>query len=751
MIHRIATHHRVLAALVALAVAALGATPSPSAAYPGAPWFEPGTVYDENFPDPSVFYEGGTYYAYAGNTGGVYLPAMTSTDLTTWRARSAYQPVPYPDPVVDPFFNDALVAAPSWATTVDPSHNHLRKEVRAPGVARIGGGYVAFTTVRVAPGSPGRFCISVATASSPLGPFVDNSAGPLVCDPDPVGSIDPEPFVDADGTPYLLWKSEGVPGSTPTRIWVRQLTATGTSFAPGSGAVELLATAQPWEGNVIENPSMIRYQDRYYLFYSGNEWQSGAYATGYAACAGPLGPCARELSGPLLASSGDQLGPGGADAFVDADGRLRLAYHAWNAPYTSYPAYPQCEGAGTCETQGQRRMHVVEVSVGSDGALQLGSASAGLAAFEAQTPTRLFDTRYGPGPLGKLAPGQTLDVQVVGEAGVPSSGVSAVVLNLTATEASGDGFVTAFPSGQVPPLASNLNLVAGQTAPNLVVVPIGSGGRVSFYSQSGTHLLADVLGWFELAETARAGRFVPLDPERLVDSRDVGGPVGPGETLRVQVGGEAGVPSSGVSAVVVNLTATEALAEGFVTAWPAGQDRPLASSLNLAGPGDETANLVVVPLGVDGAINLFTQRGTHLLADVAGYFTDETASSSGSGLFVAVPPRRVGDTRSGPGPLGYVARRGSITLSVAGAGGIPDDGSAAAAVVNLTATEAGGAGYVTAWPAGTALPLASNVNLRHPHETRPNAAFVKLGGGAIGLYSHSGAHLVVDAAGYFTS
>ncbi len=354
--------------LVALLTLLAVASAAPAGAYAGAPWFKPSTAYTENFPDPSVLVSGGKYYAYATTTGGAYLPAMSSTDARTWIARPAYDPgAPLNK---DPYFNDALPYPASWAPDAPNTSGRLKKDMWAPGVAAIGGRFVAFYAVRVS-FERERFCLSVATASNPLGPFTDSSSGPLWCDSDPNGSIDPQPFVDADGVPYLLWKSEGVPGSVPTRLWSRQLDAAGTGFAPGTAPVEILRTTQAWEGSVIENPSMVRHQGRLFLFYSGNEHRSASYATGYAECASPVGPCTKSPTNPVLASRDGKLGPGGPSAFVANDGQLLLAYHWWNAPYTDYPAYPQCQQTGTCATQGQRRMSVEPVRLTSTG-LQVG-------------------------------------------------------------------------------------------------------------------------------------------------------------------------------------------------------------------------------------------------------------------------------------------------------------------------------------------------------------------------------------------
>ncbi|MGI8807221.1 MAG: hypothetical protein ACR2KK_05180 [Acidimicrobiales bacterium] len=115
--------------------------------------------------------------------------------------------------------------------------------------------------------------------------------------------------------------------------------------------------------------------------------------------------------------------------------------------------------------------------------------------FIALAPSRVLDTRAGAGT--PLAPGATLAVQVTGRGGVPARGVSAVVLNVTVTEPSAGGFLTAWPGGGARPLASNLNFVAGQTVPNLVVVKVGATGQVDLLNNRGTtHVVADVAGWF---------------------------------------------------------------------------------------------------------------------------------------------------------------------------------------------------------------------------------------------------------------
>lgn len=244
----------------------------------------------------------------------------------------------------------------------------------APGVEKIGGTYNAYYSLLQS--APDRFCISVATSSSPQGPFTDRTTEPLVCDGDSPGSIDPAPFVDPDtGIAYLTWASEGPGSDPPTKLWSRQLTADGLSFTPGSTARELTRSTQAWEGKMIENPSMVRHQGTVYLLYSANDWWTQDYAIGYAVCESPLGPCAKPSGAALLASDGVRQGPGGPSAFLEADGRLQMAFHHWTAPHVGYPADPNCDASGHCTSQGQRRLAVTELHAGPAG-LAVGPAPA---------------------------------------------------------------------------------------------------------------------------------------------------------------------------------------------------------------------------------------------------------------------------------------------------------------------------------------------------------------------------------------
>ncbi|GGF31810.1 beta-xylosidase [Marmoricola endophyticus] len=331
---------RLLAALATVvAGAALVVLPGsqPAVGAGGVPQVS-GARYVGDFPDPSVVRAGNTYYAYATNTSNLNLPTVKSTDLKTWAA-----------------VGDALPRAVGWARSVRIGGRTVSR-TWAPDVAWVRDHFVAAYAVPVSGGSKPKRCLTLATSSSAAGPFTDSSSGPLVC-PSDQGAIDPQVYV-AGRTPYLLWKTEGVVGRAPTRLWSRRLDAEGTGFADGSSATELLHTELSWEGNVIENPAMIRVNGLTYLFYSANEYRAADYAVGYAVCRGPSGPCERPSTRPLLASGGGVEGPGGPSPVMGPDGRLMMAYAAWDAGRIGYPRYG-------------RRLHTATLAIGEDGRLRV--------------------------------------------------------------------------------------------------------------------------------------------------------------------------------------------------------------------------------------------------------------------------------------------------------------------------------------------------------------------------------------------
>ena len=333
----------------------------PAKANIGGDRFWAGEVYSGEIGAPSLLRVGSTYYAYATNTDGHNLPVMTSSNLETWRARKAW-------PVSAGYstwkgYNDAMPFPATWAAKM----SNGKPANWAPAVAYLAGRYVNAHAVQMRHGSA-RHCLTLATSPKPDGPFRNSSSKPFYCSSDPNGSIDPA-WMQVGGKVYLIWKNAGIKGSKPTEIMARQMRPGGMRFARDSRARVLLRTQSSWEGNVIEAPAMIRYAGRYYLFYSGNHYATDRYAIGYATCTGPLGPCQRASTGPLLATDDVLAGPGAQSPIVDQDGRLRLAYSAWRTGHVGYPTSKAClDTAAGCN---QRRMYIATLAAAADGTLSV--------------------------------------------------------------------------------------------------------------------------------------------------------------------------------------------------------------------------------------------------------------------------------------------------------------------------------------------------------------------------------------------
>lgn len=382
---------------------------------------------------------------------------------------------------------------------------------------------------------------------------------------------------------------------------------------------------------------------------------------------------------------------------------------------------------------------------------QLGTTPA---RFTALTPERIFDTRTGNGGRkGKIGPAGAYDVPVLGCGGVPTRNVGGVILNVTVTQPTAAGEVTVFPTGTSEPAAPNIVFLAGQTRPNLVVVPVGSNGQVRFANRTGsTHLLADVVGWFDDGNSTAPARFSSLPPARILDTRFAVGAtrnrLGAAQTLRLQATGRGGVPASGVSAVVMNVTVTNPTQSSYLTLYPTGRSRPLASQLNFVNQ-QTVPNLVVVATGDSGKVDIFNAGGqTHVIADVVGWL--DNGSDAAQSAYEPLSPAPLLDTRTGAGgrdtPIGPDEVQ---QVQVTGQGGVPASG-VAGVTLNVSALDPTSAGYLTVYPTGTERPTASSLNFT-PGQSTANVVVVPVGpDGRINVFNPSGrTHVRMDAVGYF--
>ncbi len=276
-------------------------------------------VFKDNFPDPHVVLHNGEFIAYSTNDG-LNLPMLRSKDLVHWsRVMDPARPDKRLDglPRLAPWAKEGFTWAPEVMKVGDQwllyyTANHRKRDVQ---------------------------CIGVAAAASPTGPFVDTSPEPMVCQFDLGGTIDANPFRDSDGKHYLYYKSDGNRVGKGTVIWGQQMSPDGLTVAGPPAA--LARDDAKWEMRLVEAPSMVRSTGGYQLFYSAAffGWDPrlrlSSYATGYAQCAGPLGPCTDAAENPILNSFKDReagclSGPGHPGIFQVGQ-RHFMAFHAWAA------------------------------------------------------------------------------------------------------------------------------------------------------------------------------------------------------------------------------------------------------------------------------------------------------------------------------------------------------------------------------------------------------------------------------------
>jgi hypothetical protein len=310
-----------------------GSTWLPSPAPGQAPTVTPSAApaFPDDAGDADIVRVGSTYYTYTtGAAWGNRIGVLTSSSPSSgWHTLSG-----------GPFGSTGLAAAPAWEQADSQT---------SPGVYQWGGHFIMFYDARDK--TSGRFCLSVATSASANTPFRDQSNGSFECQVDLGGSIDPSPFVDADGRPWLLWKNNDGYGSVAvSSVWAAPLAADGTTLAgPPQLVMSKDSAAHPWE-TTVDDPQMVLVNGTHYLFFTGGDWQSASYAVGFAVCAGVTGPCGQPNAGPILSSYGPAAGPGGGSLTSDTAGQWWMAYSAWIPGCTSYAC------------GGKRRLYIAPVT-----------------------------------------------------------------------------------------------------------------------------------------------------------------------------------------------------------------------------------------------------------------------------------------------------------------------------------------------------------------------------------------------------
>jgi hypothetical protein len=378
------------------------------------------------------------------------------------------------------------------------------------------------------------------------------------------------------------------------------------------------------------------------------------------------------------------------------------------------------------------------------------------------TPCRVADTRNPNGPFGGpfLAGNTTRGFDIPNSGcGIPSTAL-AYALNVTVVPKGPLGYLTMLPCGQTQPATSNLNSIDGRFKAVAAIVPAGTNGGVCAFASNDTELILDISGYFVPASSPGALAFFPVTPCRIADTRTPNGPFG-GPSLTGGVtrtfpilSSNCNVPAA-AQAYSLNFTAVPQGGLGFLTAWPAGQPQPLASTLNGA-TGTAVANAAITAAGTNGDVSVFASNDTDLVIDIDGYF----APPPGGLSLYALTPCRVLDTRNTPGsapeldpqgPAGSSPFTGTLTVNITANGcGAPPvaPAPANAYVLNATVIPSGPLGFLTLWPDGTVQPLASTLNAADGAVTS-NMAIVSTNNGSIKVFTSNPTHLVLDIFGYF--
>jgi hypothetical protein len=249
------------------------------------------------------------------------------------------------------------------------------------------------------------------------------------------------------------------------------------------------------------------------------------------------------------------------------------------------------------------------------------ASNANAQSFYPVNPCRIADTRVAGGTMQALV---NRTIAVAGLCGIPVN-ATAYALNFTVVPKQPLGFLTLWPNnGSTRPTVSTLNALTGAVTANFAIVPAGNAGDILAFATDATELIVDITGYFGPSGSNGALRFYTLDPCRIFDTRLADGPLGgpqpQADSTRSYpvLASSCGVPSQ-AQAYSVNATVVPAPILGFLTLFPTGVARPLASTLN-AVDGSITSNAAILSAGTTGQISAYVTERTHLLVDINGYF-----------------------------------------------------------------------------------------------------------------------------------
>jgi hypothetical protein len=327
---------------------------------------------------------------------------------------------------------------------------------------------------------------------------------------------------------------------------------------------------------------------------------------------------------------------------------------------------------------------------------------------------------------------------------------------MTADGQTANGWLTAYPNGQLVPATSTLNFGTLEYAmANGVIMRVGAGGLVCVNVGTvnsvpgGSQVILDATGY--VPGSALSELSMLESPVRLSDTRASGGPISTGSSRCFQVTGTSGIPAD-ATAVILNVTAVGYATNGWLTAFPNGQPVPTTSTVNFDKSEYAMANNSIMRIGTGGqvCVNVGTVNSaagsSQVILDAQGYLTATGLNS----LPMLTSPQRVVDTRGNGGPIGTGASR---CFTLAGEAGLPV--GASGVVFNLTAVGYGTNGWVTAYPAGGAVPATSTLNFDTSQYAVANGAIVGIGTGGqlcvnVGTVNSlpGNSQVIIDVVGY---
>lgn len=251
--------------------------------------------------------------------------------------------------------------------------------------------------------------------------------------------------------------------------------------------------------------------------------------------------------------------------------------------------------------------------------------------FVARWPDRVLDTRIPVGTAVKAPLGPNGHLQLnLNPASNPEldPNTRAVTLNVTVTGPSTGGYLTVYPDGAAQPTASNLNFSTGQTIANQVTVSLVD-GKIDFYNGSGgtVNVIADLDGYYAPQSACCSYSYLPTNSIRIVDTRSGVNPAPLAAFGTIDLHDaiwQNGATPGTANGLMLNVTAIAPGTGGYLTVYPDGQSRPVASSLNFSS-GQTVSNLVATVTGQYAGIEVYNGSGapTDLTVDIQGYFLQQ--------------------------------------------------------------------------------------------------------------------------------